>query len=143
MIWPLGYERPALVLFPTSKQLDVLLASGGVKYALTELEKSASEGQTKENKKIIEFIFQNWRGTSSEPCQFDFCPSYEVPTIDRQETATKLSSIAVQSNDAKLWVRTIGMCKFRDEGDLGRFGLKHIVAGWKRFRLGEIEAGCV
>jgi hypothetical protein len=139
-IWPLGYERPVLVLFPSSRQLDVLLASGGVEYALAELEQSASEGQTRENQKIVEFIFQNWNKSSLEASAFDFCPGYEVPTVTSQQTATRLASIAVQSDDAKLWVRTMGMCKFRDEVDLRRFGLEHIVLGWERFRLEEIEA---
>ena len=134
-----GYERPALVFFPGSKQLDVLLTSGGVEYALTELKQSMSEGQTKENQKIVEFIFQNWHKTPLEADTFIFCPSYEVPTMTPQQTATGLANIAVQSNDAELWVRTMGMCKFRDEADLSRFGLEHILAGWERFRLAEIE----
>jgi Zn-finger protein len=119
----------------------VLLSSGGVEYALSELEKSASEGPTEENQKIVEFIFQNWHKTSSlEDCVFDFCPSYEVPTMTQNEIATRLAGIAVQSNDAKLWTRTMGMCKFRDGVDLSRFGLEHVVAGWERFQLEDIEA---
>ncbi|KAF9786064.1 hypothetical protein BJ322DRAFT_765163 [Thelephora terrestris] len=135
------YRRRALVLFPSSKQLDVLLSSGGVEYALSELEKSASEGPTEENQKIVEFIFQNWRKTSSpEDCIFDFRPSYEVPTMTPNDIATRLAGIAVQSNDAKLWTRTMSMCKFRDEVDLSRFGLEHVVAGWEKFQLEDIEA---
>ena len=135
----LGYERPALALFPSSKQLDVLLASGGVEYAITELEKSASEGPTKENQKIVEYIFHNWGAVSPEFYIFDFRPSYEVPTMPPNETATKLADIAVQSNDAKLWVRTIDMCKLEDLVDLGRFGLNRIVAAWGKFQSEEIE----
>lgn len=137
--WLLGYERPALVLFPGSKQLDVLLASGGVEYAITELEKSASEGPTKENRKIVEYIFQNWDKTSPEYYVFDFRHSYEVPTVSPSEVATKLVDIAVQTNDAELWVRTIGMCEFKDGIDLGRFGLDRIIAAWEKFQLEEIE----
>jgi hypothetical protein len=55
--WLPGYKRPALVLFPSSKQLDVLIASGGVEYAIAELEKSALEGPTRENQKVVEYIF--------------------------------------------------------------------------------------
>jgi hypothetical protein len=135
------YDRLALVIFPNSKQLDVLLSSGGVEYALTELEKSAPEGPSEENRKILEFIFQNWYKTSPEYCIFDIRPSYGVPTIAPNEIATKLIGIAVQSNDAKLWVRTMGMCRFEDEIDLGRFGLEHIVVAWEKFQLEEIEAG--
>ena len=136
----LGYERTVLVLFPGSKQLDVLLASGGVEYAIAELEKSASEGPTKENQKVVEYIFQNWRKTPLEDyCVFDFRPSYEVPTMCSSEVATKLTDIAVQSGDAKLWVRTMGMRKFRDEADLTRFGYDRIVAAWEKFQLEEIE----
>ena len=139
--WLLGYDRSVLVLFPSSKQLNVLLASGGVPYALTELEKSLQEGPTKENQKMEEFIFQNWRETSPEYYVFDIRPSYEVPTMPARETAPKLLSIAVQCDDAELWVRIMNvMCKFEDEIDLGRFGLEHIVAGWEKFRLGKIEA---
>ena len=138
--WSLGYERPVLVLFPSQKQLDVLLASGGVEYAITELEKSASEGPTRENQKIVEYIFQKWGKTSPEYYIFDFRPSYQVPTMPANEVATKLVDIAVQSGDAKLWVRTIGMCKFEDGVDLGRFGLNRITAAWEKFRLEEIEA---
>lgn len=131
------------MVFPRTKQLDILLASGGVEYALAELEGSASEGQTKENQKIVEFIFQNWHKNSLEAFTFDFRPSYEVPTMSPRHTATKLTNIAVRSNDAKLWVRTTSMCKFRDEVDLSRFGLEHIVVGWEKFRLEEIEAAYV
>jgi len=138
-IWFLGYERPALILFPSSKQLDVLLASGGVEYALTELEKSASEGPTKENQKIVEFIFHNWGKTSPEYCIFGFRPSYEVPTMRPNDIATKLTDIAVQSNDAKLWVRTIDMCKLEDWVDLRRFGLDRIAAAWEKFQPEDIE----
>lgn len=134
-----GYERPALVLFPNLKQLDVLLASGGVEYALTELEQSVSEGQTGENQKIVEFVFQNWHKTFLDDI-FNFYPSYEVPAMTPRQIAKGLTSIAIRSNDAKLWVRTMGMCKFRDEDDLRRFGLERIVAGWETFRLEEIEA---
>jgi hypothetical protein len=138
-IWFLGYERPALMLFPSSKQLDVLLASGGVEYAITELEKSASEGPTKENQKIVEYIFHNWGKTPPEYCIFDFRPSYEVPTMPPNEIATKLADIAVQSNDTKLWVRTINTCKLEDWVDLGRFGLNRIIDAWEMFQSEEIE----
>ena len=140
---PLGYERPALVLFPSPKQLDVLLASGGVEYAITELEKSASEGATRENQKIVEYIFQNWGKTSPEYYIFDFRPSYEVPTMPPNEVATKLVDIAVQCGDAKLWVRTIDTCKFKDGVDLTRFGLNRITAAWEKFPPEEIGTAWV
>ena len=140
---PLGYERPALVLFPSPKQLDVLLASGGVEYAITELEKLASEGATRENQKIVEYIFQNWGKTSPEYYIFDFRPSYQVPTMSPNAIATKLVDIAVQCGDEKLWVQTIGMCKFKDGVDLSRFGLNRITAAWKTFQLEEIEMAWV
>jgi len=137
--WFLGYERPVLALFPSSKQLDILLASGGVEYAIAELENSASEGPTKENQKIVEYIFHNWGRASPESCVFDFRPSYEVPTMPPNEVVTKLADIAVRSNDAKLWVRTIKMYNLEDFIDLGRFGLNRIVAAWEKFQSGEIE----
>ena len=137
--WPLGYERPALVLFPNPKQLDVLLASGGIEYATAELEKSALEGPTRENQKIMEYIFQNWGKTSPEYYIFDFRPSYQVPTMHPNEVTTKLVDIAVQSRDAKLWVRTISMCEFNDGVDLSRFGLNQVTAAWEKFQLEEIE----
>ena len=128
------------MLFPNSKQLDVLLASGGVEYAITELNKSASEGPTKENQKIVEYIFRNWGRTSPEHYIFEYPPSYEVPTMPPNEVATKLVDIAIRSNDPKLWVRTIGMCEFKDGVDLSRFGLDRMVAAWEKFQLEEIEA---
>ena len=141
--WVQGYERPVLVMFPSSKQLDVLLASGGVEYAITELEKSASEGPTNENQKIVEYIFRNWGKTPPDYYIFDFRSSYEVPTMRPSVVATKLVDIAVQSGDAKLWVRAIGMCKFKDEIDLDRFGLNRIFAAWEKFQLEEIETAWV
>ena len=126
-------------MFPSSKQLDILLASGGVEYALTELEKSASEGPTKENQKIVEFIFHSWGKASPEYCIFGFRSSYEVPTMRPNEIATKLTDIAVQSNDAKLWVRTIDMCELEDLVDLRRFGLDRIAAAWEKFQPEDIE----
>ena len=135
----LGYERSVLALFPSSKQLDILLASGGVEYAIAELERSASEGPTKENQKIVEYIFRNWGKTSPEFYIFDFRPSYEVPTMPPNEVAIKLVDIAVRSNDTKLCVRTIDMCKFEDFIDLGRFGLNRIIAAWEKFQSEEIE----
>jgi len=131
------------VLFPSSKQLDVLLASGGVEYAITELEKSASEGSTKENQKIVDHIFRNWGKTSPEYYIFDFRPSYEVPTMLPNDVAVALADIAIQSNNANLWVRTIGVCKFKDGVDLSRFGLKRVAAAWEKFQLEEIETVCV
>ena len=121
----------------------MLLASGGVEYALTELEKSASEGPTKENRKITEFIFQNWHKTPPEFDLFDFRPGYQVPTMTPRETAIGLIKIAIKSDDAGLWVRTMDMCKFEDEIDLNRFGLEYIVAGWEKFKLEDIEAAWV
>jgi len=131
------------VLFPSPKQVDVLLASGGVEYAIAELEKSASEGPTRENQKIVEYVFQNWGRTSPEYYIFDFRPSYEVPTMPPNEVATKLVDIAVQSGDAKLWVRTIDKCKFKDGIDLDRFGLNRITAAWEKFQLEEVETAYV
>ena len=131
------------MLFPSPKQLDVLLASGGVEYAITELEKSASEGAARENQKILEYIFQNWGKTSPEYYIFDFRPSYEVPTMPPSEVATKLVDIAVQCGDARLWVRTIGMCGFKDRVDLSRFGLNRITAAWEKFQLEEIKTAWV
>ncbi|KAF9650685.1 hypothetical protein BDM02DRAFT_3127503 [Thelephora ganbajun] len=139
IFWLLGYERPVLVSFPNSKQLDVLLASGGVGHAIAELEESVSEGPTRENQKIMEYIFGNWHKTPPEYFMFDFRPSYEVPIIARHEITTNLADIAVQSNDAKLWVRTIGICEFKDEVGLNRFGLQRIVAAWDKFQLEEIK----
>ena len=137
--WLAGYERPALVLFPSSKQLDVLLSSGGVEYAVAELEKSVSEGPANENQKIVEYIFRNWGKTSPEYYIFDFRPSYEVPTMPPSEVTTRLTDIAVQFDDAKLWVRTIGMCEFKDRIDLSRFGWNRMIAAWEKFHLEEIE----
>lgn len=135
---PPEYQRPVLVLFPSSKQLDVLLASGGVEFAPTELEKPTPEGRAKENHKIVEFIFNNWRKTPSEDSVFSLS-SYEVPTMTTRQTTIRLASIAIRSNDVGLWVRTMGMYKFRYRGDLSHLELEHIVAGWKKFRLQEIE----
>jgi hypothetical protein len=106
--WLPGYKRPALVLFPSSKQLDVLLATG-VEYAIAELEKSALEGPTRENQKVVEYVFQNWGKTSPEYYSFGVRPSYEVPTMHPNEVASKLVDIALQSNDARLWARTMGV----------------------------------
>ena len=134
----IGYERPALVLFPSSKQLDVLLASGGVEYALTELRNSASEGPTKEKQKIVEYIFKNWGETSPEYSMFDIRPSYVVPTISPHFIGINLADIAVQSNDAELWVRTVDACRFEDWIDLRRFGLDRIIAAVEKFQFEEI-----
>ena len=134
-----GYERSVLALFPRSKQLDILLASGGVEYAIAELESSASEGPTRENQKIVEYIFHNWERASPEFYIFNFRSSYEVPTMQPNRVVTKLADIAVQSNDAKLWVRTINMYKPGDFIDLDRFGLNRITAAWGKFQSEEIE----
>lgn len=136
----LGYERhPALVLFPSSKQLDVLLASGGVQYALAELKKSASEGPTKENQKIVDYIFLNWGKTSPpEYYIFDIRPSYEVPTMSPLLIGVNLADIAVQSNDVKLWVRTVDACRFEDSIDLRRFGLHRIIVAVGKFQFEDL-----
>jgi len=130
-------KRSALVLFPSSKQLDVLLASGGIGYAITELEKSVSEGPTRENQKIVEYIFQNWGKTRLE--SYTIYPTFEVPTMPPFEIATKLADIAVQSNDPKLWARTTSMCKLKHTVDLNRFGLNRMSAAWGKFRSEETE----
>lgn len=134
----LGYKRPALVVFPSSRQLDVLLASGGVGYALAELKKSASEGPTKENQKIVEYIFQNWGETSPEYYIFDIRPSYLVSTMSPILIGINLADIAVQSNDVKLWVRTVDACRLKDSIDLRRFGLHRIIAAVERFQFEDL-----
>jgi len=128
-----------LALFPSSKQLDILLASGGVEYAIAELESSTSEGPTKENQKIVEYIFHNWGRASPEFYIFNFRSSYEVPTMPPDKVATKLADIAVRSNDAKLWVRTIDKYKVEDLIDFSRFGLNRIIVAWEKFQSEEIE----
>lgn len=97
------------------------------------------EGPTRENQKVVEYIFQNWGKTSPEYYLFDVRPSYEVPTMHPNEVATKLVDIALQSNDAKLWVRTMGVCEFQDGVGLRFFGLYRITSAWEKFRLEEIE----
>ena len=51
-----AYQRAALVMFPYNKQLSVILSTEGSTWALQELEKSESEGPTKENREIIGFL---------------------------------------------------------------------------------------
>lgn len=52
------YKCAALVVFPKDKQVSLMLASGGSEWGLEELEKSKSEGPSKENREIIDFLAQ-------------------------------------------------------------------------------------
>jgi hypothetical protein len=52
------------------------------------------------------------------------------------EVATKLVDIALQSNDAKLWARTTGVCEFQDGVDLRFFWIVP-----HNCRLGEVPIG--
>lgn len=57
------YKRAALVMFPKKRQLSVMLSSEhGEKWALEELEKSKSDGPTRANREIVEFLARKGQG---------------------------------------------------------------------------------
>jgi hypothetical protein len=102
------YRCAALVMFPKEKQLSLMLSSGGAKWASEELEKSKSEGPSKENHKIIDFLAQQGR---------------------EGITATILK-IAIEWNDAVVWGRIVE----RDpEFFFNQTGYTDLCNGWQLF----------
>jgi len=53
-----AYKCAAVVVFPKERQLSLMLSSGGAEWALEELEKTKSEGPSKENREIVGFLVQ-------------------------------------------------------------------------------------
>ena len=107
----LVYRCPALVMFPKKRQLSVMLSSErGEDWAFEELEKSKSEGPSKENREIIEFLAQ---------------PGLEVI----MDTILK---IAIEWDDATVWDSIV---KQNPEFFLEQKEYTSLCNGWEVFKL--------
>lgn len=81
----LVYRCAALVMFPKAEQLSLIMSSEGHTWALEELERSKSDGPSKENREIIDLLVQK---------------KYE-------DVAATISKIAIEWNDATVWDRIV------------------------------------
>jgi len=98
-------------MFPKKRQLPIMLSSvGGEKWGLAELEKSKSEGPSKENREIIEFLAQT----------------------GRKDNMTAILEVAIEWNDAVEW----GCIVKRDPGFfLRQKGYKSLCNGWEALKF--------
>lgn len=98
-------------MFPKKRQLQIMLSSeGGEKWGLAELEKSKSEGPSKENREIIEFLAKK----------------------GRKDTMAAILEVAIEWNDAVEW----GCIVQQDpEFFLQQKGYKNLYNGWKALKF--------
>lgn len=96
------------MVFPRDKQLSLILTSQGPAWALEELERSKSEGPSKENREIIDFLVQ--RG--------------------HEDIMAAILKIAIEWNNAVVW----GCIVESDPGFfLGQKGYVDLCNGWETF----------
>lgn len=109
-----GYKCAALVIFPKDEQLSLMLSSEGSTWALEELEKSKSEGPSKENCLIVDFLAEQ----------------------KREDIMPVVLKIAIEWKDAAVWNRII----MRDRGFfLKQREYKDICDGWQAFKFDEVR----
>jgi len=98
-------------MFPKKRQLSIMLSSeGGEKWGLAELEKSKSEGPSKENRKIIEFLAQT----------------------GREDAMAAVLEVAIGWNDAAEWGRIV---KQKPQFFLRQKGYKSLYNGWEALKF--------
>jgi hypothetical protein len=98
-------------MLPKEQQLSIMLSSGGEKWALKELNKSKSEGPSKENREIVEFLIWQAEGRDAE---------------------TTIAKIAIEWNDAATWSRIVGK---RSGFFLKQDGYTGLCDGWREFEF--------
>jgi hypothetical protein len=102
------YKCAALVIFPKDKQLSLMLSAEGPTWALEELEKSKSEGPTKENRDIIGFLAKQ----------------------GNREAKTTVLELSIEWKDAVSWGRVIGS---DPRFFLRQEGYEDLYNGWRAF----------
>ena len=110
------YKSAALVMFPKTKQLSIMLSMEGAKeWALKEYENSKSEGRTKENREIVRFLGQQKEGVS----------------------VAGMLKTAIGWKDAELWCDMVGANtrRFLEEP-----GYRSLCDGWEAFGLDGVRA---
>ena len=106
-----AYKRAALVMFPKNKQLSVILSQeGSERWALEELEKSKSEGPSKANCEIIDFLAKQ----------------------KREDIMATILEIAFGWNDAVVWGRIVEQAP---GFFLEQEGYKNLCDGWEAFKF--------
>jgi len=109
------YKCAALVVFPKERQLSLILSSEGVDWGLEELEKSKSEGPSKENREIIDFVVQQGK--------IDIIPA--------------VLKVALEWNDAVVWGSIVEQ---RPGYFLGKNGYPDLWNGWQAFKLDGVRS---
>jgi len=77
-----------LILFPVSKELDILLNAGGVSYAVQKLKQGQPRDPTEDDHTVSNFILGRIKGGDKVP-------------------ALAMADLAMQWNDLTMWTRVI------------------------------------
>lgn len=106
-----AYRCAALVMFPKEKQLSLMLSSEEAEeWALDELERSKSEGPSKENREIVDFLARK----------------------ERSDTTATILKIAIGWKDAAVWC---GIVEQDPRFFLGQNGYTDLCNGWEMFKF--------
>jgi hypothetical protein len=107
------------VLFPTAKELDILLNAGGVSYALQKLKRAGPrDDPTPEDRKMANYVLAR------------LTPRDKI-------SALALADFAIQWNDLAMWnqlVKASGADK-----NLDVIGKDKLFAGWKKFSFENVR----
>lgn len=116
---PVGYRRTVLVLFPYNKELDILLESGGVSYALRRLKRGGTGQPDEDDQKVAKFI---------------------VDRIKKGDTVSTqaMTDYAVQWNDLAMWSQVVKSGGTDKAIDI--LGKERLVAAWMKFSFDVIQS---
>jgi hypothetical protein len=103
-----------LILFPVSKELDILLNAGGVSYALQNKDSRPHE----EDRTVANFILGRIKRGNKVP-------------------ALAMADLAMQWNDLTMWIRVIKASEADKSLDV--LGADKFVAAWKAFSFEAIH----
>lgn len=101
-------------MFPKDKQLSLMLSSEGPEWGLEELEKSKSDGPSRENREIIEFLVQK----------------------QREDITTIILKVAIEWKDPLVWGRII---ESNPKYFLKQKGYVDLRSGWQAFNFDDVR----
>lgn len=106
------------MLFPCTKELDILLKAGGVTYAIQKLKRSGQKDPTEEDRKIAKYVVDR------------------VSTRDKDTTRT-MADFAAQWNDIAMWKQVIKASGADKSFDV--LGKDRFIAAWKAFSFENVR----
>lgn len=114
----LGYHRTVLVLLPRAKEMDILLKSGGMPYALQRLKRNGSTEPIEEDRTLAKFV---------------------VERLNPQEKASTriMAEYAVHWNDLEMWNEVVKAGAGDKNIDI--LGQGRLLAAWRRFSFKDVQ----